>query len=492
MSKKKKKKQNHEEQINKVVDEQVVENTALSNNEVDKIEIVEEVTAENVFEAITEESNEIQPSEETTVQAPAEEPFVEETTVQMVTEEQQLGEITSQSTLEENKEEPNLEEVPSKSFATTAQEEVRESFEAVRQTISTKTYSATVDKLVGEVKLFNDDDADLGIEKKRKIWPIILVLLLLGIIGFCVWYFVINEKTLDFGNKAENEENKVEEEQNKNIKYRYEEKENGIEFYNDQELVDTYSCEGCKAYVYGRYEYFSSMPTVIAIQENDNVFLYDYTLKKVISDNYKQLQNIKSDGDTVLFIVTTELGTVGLMNIAGELVVPTDYEGLGYSISGGDVSDYDYKKDIITAKKNGYWGAINFKGEEIIPFEYEDIYYNGYNGIVVCVEGYWYLHNLNNNRLIEDGFDIMIPIKSYVFASSEKVFYVLNYKGESIIEKEIPTYLDTFRSRNDAMVPTFKIEEEGTVVNIYIMENETDYDQYKFNTVNGELTEIIQ
>ena len=62
MSKKKKKKQNHEEQINKVVDEQVVENTALSNNEVDKIEIVEEVTAENVFEVITEESIVVQPS----------------------------------------------------------------------------------------------------------------------------------------------------------------------------------------------------------------------------------------------------------------------------------------------------------------------------------------------------------------------------------------------------------------------------------------------
>jgi hypothetical protein len=151
--------------------------------------------------------------------------------------------------------------------------------------------------------------------------------------------------------------------------------------------------------------------------------------------------------------------------------------------------------DIVYMYISSPISAITYQCEVVetdIPFEYEDIYYNGYNGIVVCVEGYWYLHNLNNNRLIEDGFDIMIPIKSYVFASSEKVFYVLNYKGESIIEKEIPTYLDTFRSRNDAMVPTFKIEEEGTVVNIYIMENETDYDQYKFNTVNGELTEIIQ
>lgn len=363
--------------------------------------------------------------------------------------------------------------------------------EEVRQSISTKNYSATVDKLVGEVKLFNDDDADLGIDKKRRVWPIILILILLVGGAFGIWYFLLNDNN-DLGKSKEEEKEVTEENKNQNIEYRYEEKEDGIEFYSGTELVDTYSCEGCKAYVYGRYEYFSSMPTVIAIQDGEKIFLYDYTLKKVVSDNYTQLQNIKSDEETVLFIVTTELGTVGIMNIAGEVIIPTDYEALGYSISGGDVSDYDYKKDIITAKKDGYWGAINFKGEEIIPFEYEDIYYNGYNGIAVCVEGYWYLHNLNNNRLIETGYDMIIPIKSYVFTSVDKVFYVLNYKGEPIIEKEIPTFLDTFRSRNESVTPVFKIEEDGTVVNIYIMKNDVEYNQYKFNTVNGELTEIIQ
>lgn len=389
----------------------------------------------------------------------------------------ELGVSTKQEVVEKIEEKPTVQEEPKE--------------EEVRQPISTKTYSATVDKLVGEVKLFNDDDADLGIDKKRRVWPIILILILLVGGAFGIWYFLLNDNN-DLGKSKEEEKEVAEENKNQNIEYRYEEKEDGIEFYNGTELVDTYSCEGCKAYVYGRYEYFSSMPTVIAIQDGEKIFLYDYTLKKVVSDNYTQLQNIKSDGETVLFIVTTELGTVGIMNIAGEVIIPTDYEALGYSISGGDVSDYDYKKDIITAKKDGYWGAINFKGEEIIPFEYEDIYYNGYNGIAVCVEGYWYLHNLNNNRLIETGYDMIIPIKSYVFTSVDKVFYVLNYKGEPIIEKEIPTFLDTFRSRNESVTPVFKIEEDGTVVNIYIMKNDVEYNQYKFNTVNGELTEIIQ
>lgn len=416
---------------------------------------------------------------------------------------EEVTEVVSNENIEDNKLEENNEveqPVENKEEAHEKENEIIEdekisveekNSEEVRQPISSKNYSATVNKLVGEVKLFNDDDVDLEMEKKRSVWPIFLILILLISIGIGVWYFFIKDNKTEIENGSE-ESKKQEEEVTEDVIYRYEETEEGIKFYNGSELVNTYSCENCKAYVYGRYEYFSSMPTVIAIQEGDNVFLYDYTLKKVISDNYIQLQNIKSNDDTVLFIVTTELGTVGIMNIAGEIIVPTDYEALGYSISGGDVSDYDYKKDIITAKKNGYWGAINFKGEEVIPFEYEDIYYNGYNGIVVCVEGYWYLHNLNNNRLIETGYDIMVPIKSYVFASTEKVFYVLNYKGESIIEKEIPTYLDTFRSRQDTVIPTFKIEEDGTVVNIYIMKNETEYNQYKFNTVNGELTEIIQ
>lgn len=460
MSKKKKKKHNHEEQTNIVINENIEVENARSEEDVVQKEN-ETLTVDEVAKDKEVNDNEQKLEEEL---APLSEEKKElPQTVETVNEPEKV-EVKEETVSQEN------------------------------QRISTKNYDAAVVKLISEVKIFNDDDADLGIDNKRRIWPIILVLLMLGAIGFGVWYFVIEGNKFNIGKNKDNEaeEPNVEINTNVNTTYRYEEKEEGIEFYSGTELIDTYSCEGCKAYSYGMYEYFSSIPTVIAIQDGENVFLYDYTLKKVISENYKQLQNIKSNGETVLFIVTTELDEVGVMNIAGEVIIPPNYEALGYSISGGDVSDYDYQKDIITARKDGYWGAINFKGEEIIPFEYEDIYYNGYKGIAVYVEGYWYLHNLNNNRLIETGYDMIVPIKSYVFASVGHVFYVLNYKGESIIEKEVPTYLDTFRSRNDALVPSFKIEEDGTVVNIYIMQNETEYDKYKFNTVNGELTEIIQ
>lgn len=352
------------------------------------------------------------------------------------------------------------------------------------QIISTKNYDDAVVKLIDEVKIFSDDE-DLVFSSKRKVWPIIfIIILLLGIAAGIYWYVELRED-----NPTIKEEN-VQEEQN--TTYRYEKTEKGIEFFANNELLNVYECETCDVYTLGTYEYFSTDPTVLAIKEEENVFLYDYTLNKVVSDNYTKLQNLMEDDKTVAFVATNDTGLSGIIDVRGTVLVPIEYEELGYSVSGGEVSDYSYSKDKITAKKNELWGVINFKGDVLVDFKYEDIYYNGYDAIVVCDEGYWYLTDFEGNRLIDTGYDIMIPIKSYVFASVNHVFYVLNYKGESIISKEIPTYLDTFRSRENAVTATFKIEEDGTVVNIYIVNTNKTYNQYKFNTVNGELTEIIQ
>lgn len=358
----------------------------------------------------------------------------------------------------------------------------------IKTTISTKNYDETVVKLINEVKIFSDEDADLGIQPKRRIWPIILIIIiLLGLAGGLYYYFNIYEDEP----AAKEKDNKEEKKQGK-VLYRYEETEEGIVFYGDNEVIDTYVCEKCKAYSLGTYEYFSTNPTLLAIQQDKAIFLYDYTLKQVVSEKYTQLKNLKQGENTVAFIVSNSDNLYGIIDVRGNVIVPLEYEDLGYSVSAGEVSDYSYSKDFITAKKDGYWGAINFKGEEVFPFEYEEIYYNGYNSISVCVEGLWYLHDLSNNRLIENGYDIIIPIKSYVFASVNNIFYVLNYEGKTIINKEITSYLNTFRSRENSVIPTFEIVEDGTIVNIYIMSTESTYDQYKFNTVNGELTEIIQ
>lgn len=356
----------------------------------------------------------------------------------------------------------------------------------IKTTISTKNYDETVVKLINEVKIFSDDEDDLGIKNKRSIWPIILVAAVLLCIAAGIYYYLCMR---DKDSSQKEEKGTI---TDNAVLYRYEQTESGINFYGDNKLISTYECEDCEAYSFGQYEYFSKDSTVLAIEDDKEVFLYDYTLNQIIGEKYTQLQNIIHKDETVSFIATNDKGLSGIIDLRGNLLVPFEYEALGYSINDEMVSDYSYSSNIITAKKDGYWGAINFKGEQVIPFEYEDVYYNGYDAIVVFIDGLWYLNDLNNNRLIETGYDIIIPINSYVFAAVNNVFYILNYDGESIISNEVPTYLNEFRSRDSIITPAFKIEEEETMVNIYIMNSENSYSQYKFNTVNGELTEIIQ
>ena len=354
-----------------------------------------------------------------------------------------------------------------------------------RKRISNKNYDDEVVKLIDEVKIFNDEDDDLVLVRKRRIWPIFLTLIIMGSLGFGIYYFIAN-----YENKAPKKAEPQEEV--KEVEYRYEKTEDGIVFYADDKELVTYSCSDCEPYLVGQYEYFSTNPTLLAIVENDEVFLYDYTAKEIVSDKYTQMKNLKDDDETVAFIVANDKGIFGVIDLNGDVIVPIEYEELAFAPSGGDVTDYSYEKNLITAKKNGKWGIINFNGEEVIPFEYDDIYYNGYDAVVVYDEGLWYLHDLENNELIKNGYNMMIPINSYVFAVVDNIFYILNYDGELIIEREIPAYLHTFRSRNSVYTPSFKITENGTVVDIYIMRDEFNYDEYKFNTVNGELTEIIQ
>ena len=162
----------------------------------------------------------------------------------------------------------------------------------IKTTISTKNYDEAVVKLINEVKIFSDEDADLDIQMKRRIWPIILIIiLLLGISGGLYYYFCIYEESPIKEKEQSKEPEQI------TIIYRYEETEEGIVFYGNNNVVDTYECEGCTAYSFGTYEYFSDNPTLLAIQQDKEIFLYDYTSKKIVSEKYTQLKNLKQGDD---------------------------------------------------------------------------------------------------------------------------------------------------------------------------------------------------
>ena len=338
-------------------------------------------------------------------------------------------------------------------------------------------------EMIKEVEMFNTGE-ELEF-KKSSVGTIITVLILLVLVGVGVWGYT----QLDFSNKKDDKKDL------EAIVYKYKVDIGKIEFYSDDQLITTYLCEmeECDLYDKGKFSYFSTNPTIVALADDNMVFLYDYVEGKKVSDIYVELQNLVRDGKTIAFIAQKENDTFGIINIQGKIIIPFNYLGLGYSINDTVVTDYSYEKDLITAKKVTGWGLISMEtGRVIIEPVYDDIYYNGYDAVVVKYNDMWHLMDLNGNEILKEAYDIIIPTRSYIFVAKEKRFNILNYSGNSVINEEVPTFVRGFRSRDKIEVPTFKIEIKNSDIAVYIMKNSTEYIEYNFNTVNGSLTKLTK
>lgn len=399
------------------------------------------------------------------------------------------GKVIEETPAEEIEEKTTetVEETPIEENISEKENDKTEEYIFYRPTISSSTYGETVDNLVKEVQLFHEE-GDIEIPKKSKLWLIVGIILFVIIVSIFA-YLLINNNNKKDNKKDNNINNDI------TYDYNYKEFDDRIEFYDGDKLIDTYTCmsEKCSVYSLGRYSYFGVKPTIMAIYDDKSVFLYNYIEKKTTSALYTQLQNLIKEDETVAFIAYGSDNLVGIIDINGNVIVPLEYDAIGYSMNGGDVSDYSYEHDIISAKQDGLWGLISLSdGSTILDLQYDDIYYNGLNNVVTNIEGSWYLLNLKGEKILAEGYDMIIPTKSYIFVSSKGLFNILNYKGNNIISKEIPTYIGSFRARNKSITPAFKLEVDGTIININIMKSETNYIEYKFNTVNGELTEVIK
>ena len=216
------------------------------------------------------------------------------------------------------------------------------------------THTMLLNNLVKEVEIFSDDEDFMTPTKQwKKVVGILVLLVLIGLIVFLVIYF----------NPFEKKKGKpVEEASNLESKkdYRYEIGESEILFYEGAAKVSTYSCVNqCSIYSLGSYQYLSKEDHVIALQDGEKIFLYNFVDDKVITDNFTRLENLYHKDKTVAFIATSSNGKVGIVNTRGEIIVPFEYDNFGYSFGGGEVSDYSYDRNIITASKDGKWGMIS-------------------------------------------------------------------------------------------------------------------------------------
>ncbi len=464
--------------IEEVSEKAVEESTPiLEESIVEPVSTSEEVVEEPIMEPV--------PVSEKAVEESI--PILEESIVEPVPTSEEVVE-ESTPTLEE----PIVEPVPTSEEVVESPNPLETSVNKQEQVNSSSPLSHTqvINDLVKEVQMFSDDEEFLLPKKKGKVFTVIVVLILLIAIIVAVCFFL----------SKEDKKKPIESSSNSNpstpVQYSYTYQDNKIVFLADSEEIASYSCESleCSVYSLGRYQY--NRDGVIAIRDGSNIFLYNFLEKKKLTDDFIRLENLLEEDETKAFIASLPTGETGIIDTNGKVVIPFEYENFGYSIGGGDVTDYSYDKKVITASKEGKWGLISLEdGTEILPFQYEDIYYNGLEVVCVRQDGLWYLVDWKGQSILPDGYDMIVPLNSYILVSKNGLFSILNYSGEKKLQQDIPTYVIGFRGRLTSEVPTFKTEIDGTIVTIQIMQSKDDptlYKTYKFNTVNGELTEVIQ
>jgi len=341
-------------------------------------------------------------------------------------------------------------------------------------------HSKKLEELLKEVELFTTE-GDFEI-KTNWLGTVLTVIVVIAILGVGVFLFV---------NRNTDEDTEEEKNQTDKVEYRYSELETAIEFFKNDELINTYNCTNeCGVYSENGHGLFSKTPTVIVLYDGADVFLYNYVEDKVISDNFVRLQNMIYEGETFAFLVHGSTA-VGVIDLNGKIKVPLEYLNLGFSIDDGEVSDFSTTH--ITARSESGWGLITLRSnKEVIPFEHDDIFYNGHNRVAIYENNLWYLLDLEGNEVLSDGYDMVIPIGNRVFAARNSNFYIFNSRGNPIISSEIPTYVNTFRSRIAHITPAFELEVDGSIINITINNPSGDDMEYQFNTVNGKLTEVIR
>lgn len=96
----------------------------------------------------------------------------------------------------------------------------------------------------------------------------------------------------------------------------------------------------------------------VLLSEDANTILYNYRTGKVISKNYDNYFFINNN-----YIIVEKDGYHGVIGIKNNLVVPLEYEKIGYFRD-----DYlsGYNLNYIVAKKNERYGIISFKDGSVI------------------------------------------------------------------------------------------------------------------------------
>lgn len=210
------------------------------------------------------------------------------------------------------------------------------------------------------------------------------------------------------------------------------------------------------------------------VKQNGKQILVKKDGTEVLSNGFDEIKEILKTPDTGIIIRKDlkQKEQYGVMNMAGELIIQTEYEDIK-----------EAKANMFIAKKNDKYGIVDLQGNTKINFKYNSISYNEKADIYVAED-----ENFNND-IIDNTFTIkqsgilvnLDEEKEYIEIRQNNENKYYNFKFEEKKSSDIFASNTLFLSKKDGKYGF--VDKTGKVVVDYIYDDAIEQNVYGYSAV---------
>lgn len=202
--------------------------------------------------------------------------------------------------------------------------------------------------------------------------------------------------------------------------------ENKDDIDSTKSIIRTYNCkkDDCMVYVSDSFNTLYDNRFII-LNEMEKVFIYDFSLDKVVSNLYDEFVSVYED----YYVVKSE-SKYGLISKSGVEVVSADY----------DLLDFDKKyESYIKVFKDDLYGVLDLdNGNLVIDTKYKDINICDTKYFSILKDGLWYVIDKNENVLTK-GYEYVFGFnKGYISLKDNSLqFLKYNKENEELLNENV-------------------------------------------------------
>ena len=209
-------------------------------------------------------------------------------------------------------------------------------------------------------------------------------------------------------------------------------------------LIGSYNCKAddCEVYKENIFE-----EKYIVLKENEDVFIYDFTLNKIVSNLYDDLGDEIKDN----YYITLKDGKHGVISKSGVEIITSSYD---------EIYVNDTYDSIVKIKNNKSYGVIDLdNGSLIIEPKYENIKLTDSKYYSILKDNLWYVIDLEGN-VLTNGYEFVYAFsKGFIALVGDNLkFFKYGAEEDLLIENSIPIY-----DKND-----FDISRSGSTISINV------------------------